>query len=235
MTEYALYLESGPRRRKTMVHVLDLLGCIAQGATTEAALDATPGAIRAYLDFIQRRGEAVDAHGAFSTAVAAHVMQGNWLANGDPTPGFAPDFQPLTLEELTLFLPRLDWLGDALLEPVRGLSLAQLLAEPPNGRSIYEILRHVTASQGIYLRMTMGKVAGLSEALKAVEQGPEEISAHLARVWQICGARLAVLTETERIQVVTHGQTLWTARRGMRRSLEHAWEHLQELSTRLTV
>ena len=49
--EYALYLESGPRRRKTMVHVLELLGCIAQGPTTEKALAATPEAIRAYLRF----------------------------------------------------------------------------------------------------------------------------------------------------------------------------------------
>lgn len=57
--QYALYLESGPRRRKTMVHVLDLLGCIAQGPTTEAALEATSAAIRAYLRFLQRHGEAV--------------------------------------------------------------------------------------------------------------------------------------------------------------------------------
>jgi len=49
MTEYALYLESGPRRRTTMVHVLDRLGCIAQEPTTEEALQAAPEAIRAYL------------------------------------------------------------------------------------------------------------------------------------------------------------------------------------------
>ena len=42
MTTYALYLESGPRRRKTMVHALDLLGCVAVGPTTEDALAATP-------------------------------------------------------------------------------------------------------------------------------------------------------------------------------------------------
>ena len=46
MTEYALYLESGPKHKKTMVHVLGLLGCIAQGPTTEAALEAAPQAIR---------------------------------------------------------------------------------------------------------------------------------------------------------------------------------------------
>ena len=53
MTTYKLYLESGPRKKRTMVHVLDLLGCIAKGSTTEEALDNTPGAIRAYLRFLK--------------------------------------------------------------------------------------------------------------------------------------------------------------------------------------
>ena len=56
-TTYALYLESGPQRRKTMVHALDLLGCVAVGPTTDAALAATPAAIRAYLRFLARHGE----------------------------------------------------------------------------------------------------------------------------------------------------------------------------------
>lgn len=70
MTEYRLYLESGPRRRKTMVHVLELLGCVATGPTTEEALAATPDVIRAYLRFLGRSGEAVEPEGPFSTAVA---------------------------------------------------------------------------------------------------------------------------------------------------------------------
>jgi len=42
VSAYWLYLESGPKHRKTMVHVLDPLGRVAVGPTTEAALDATP-------------------------------------------------------------------------------------------------------------------------------------------------------------------------------------------------
>jgi len=44
---YSLYLESSLLWRKTMVHVLDLPSCIAQGPTMEDALEATPRAIRA--------------------------------------------------------------------------------------------------------------------------------------------------------------------------------------------
>jgi hypothetical protein len=32
---YALYAESGPQRKKTLVHVLDLLGCVVQADTTD--------------------------------------------------------------------------------------------------------------------------------------------------------------------------------------------------------
>jgi len=60
LTEYGLYLEPGPKRRKTMVHVLDLLGCIANAPTTEDALAATPEAIEAYLRFLKRIGEDID-------------------------------------------------------------------------------------------------------------------------------------------------------------------------------
>jgi predicted RNase H-like HicB family nuclease len=35
-----------------MVHVLDILGCIAQGPTTESALEATPDVIHTCLRFL---------------------------------------------------------------------------------------------------------------------------------------------------------------------------------------
>jgi predicted RNase H-like HicB family nuclease len=190
MTLYSLYLESGPRRRKTMVHVLDLLGCIAQGPTTEAALEAIPAAIRAYLHFLRRHGEAVDAESAFTTVVAEHVMEGVWLGNGDPTPGFGPDFQALAVEDLSLYLRRLDWLHADLLEIVRGLPRDQIVAEPDSGgRSIYRLLEHVAESHGVYLRYLVGKVDGLTEALRATQQGPDGVHAALHR--SVAGVPLA--------------------------------------------
>lgn len=233
MTDYNLYLESGPRRRKTMVHVLDLLGCIAQGPTTDDALEATPEAIRAYLRFLKRHGEGVDPQALFSTWVAEHITQGNWLANGDPTPGFSPDFQPLSADDLALYLRRLEGLRAELLDAIRDLPAERLLAEPEMGRSPYRILEHVAGSQAVYLRGMVGKVEGLPEAVRAVEAGPEALPAALTRVWEITGAQMGALTEGQRAQRVDHGQVTWTARRAMRRMLEHAWEHLQELSRRL--
>ena len=234
MTEYPLYLESGPRRRNTMVHVLELLGCIAQGPTTEAALEATPEAIRSYLRFLRRHGEAVEPEGTFTTVVAEHVTEGVWLGYGDPTPGFGPDFQPLSAKDLNICLRRLAWLQSDLLQLIRDVPRELLVAEPEGtGRSIYRILEHVAGAHGVYLRYTVGKVDGLSAALRDVEQGPEGLPTALTRVWQIAGTRLEVMTEKELEQAVGHGQVTWTARRALRRMLEHGWEHLMELSRRL--
>jgi len=234
MGDYALYLESGPRQRKTMVHVLVLLGCIAQGPTTEAALDRAPEGIRAYLRFLRRHGEAFEPEDPITTVVAQHVTEGVWLGNGDPTPGFSPDFQHLLAEDLGTYLRRLAWLRADLSELVRDLPRERLLAEPEGaGRSIYRILEHVAESHAYYLRYLVGTVNGLSAAVRAVLQGPEDLPAALAHLWQVSTSRLEVLSETERTQWVQHGQVTWTARRALRRMLEHEWEHLLEIAVRL--
>jgi hypothetical protein len=41
------------------------------------------------------------------------------------------------------------------------------------------------------------------------------------------------MNEMELNQQVHHGQVTWTAFRSIRRALEHNWEHLVEISTRL--
>jgi hypothetical protein len=41
-TTYDLYLESGPRRRKTMVYVPQLLGCVAVGLTNDEDFRPVP-------------------------------------------------------------------------------------------------------------------------------------------------------------------------------------------------
>ncbi len=216
-----------------MVHVLDLLGCIAQGPTTEQALENTPEAIRAYLRFLHRHGEAVKPIDEFTVAVAAHIMEGNWLGYGDPPTGFAPDFQPLSTGDLNLYLQRLTWLHADLLKSIRNLPRKRLIAKPAAGRSIHGILDHVAGSECVYLRYLVGKVDGLSDAMRAVESSSDDIPAALIHLWQISVVRLKALNAAERKQFVKHGQVTWTARRAFRRLLEHDWEHLQELSDRL--
>ena len=98
MKDYELYVESAPDSGKTMVHLAELLGCIAKGTSVEGALAATPEAIRGYLRFLERHGGAVDPDAPFATTVAEHVTEGRWTGEGV---GIRPDGQrvPFTLQE----------------------------------------------------------------------------------------------------------------------------------------
>jgi predicted RNase H-like HicB family nuclease/uncharacterized damage-inducible protein DinB len=234
MTEYALYLESGPKHKTTMAHVTDLLGCVARGPTTEAALEATPAAIRLYLGFLARHDDQVNPEAPFTVRAAQHVTEGPWIGYGDPAPGFTPDFEPLEADQLGVHLCRLSWLHDDLLGLVKALTREEWLTQPEKGRTIRQILEHLAESDGYYLRYLVGKVEGLPEALKAVREGPPEaLPAMLFDLWGVTAARLRILTEAERTAKVPHGQVTWTARRALRRMLEHAWEHLLEIAERL--
>lgn len=232
MPRYWLYLESGPRRKTTMVHVLDLLGCVANGPTTEEALARTPDAIRAFLALLARHNAGIDPEAGFTTTVVEHVSEGSFIGQGDPEAGFGPDFDPLSTTDLATYLDRLDWLGADLRDTVGKLPEATLTAVPRRGRTIARIVEHVAGAHCGYLRYTVGPVEGLREAMRSVEQDPSDAGPGLARIWSLTRARLQALTEAERNRVVPHGRRRWTPRRGLRRMLEHCWEHLREIEDR---
>jgi hypothetical protein len=100
---YDLYLESGPQMKTTYVHVPGLLGCVYNAPTTQQALDAAPGAIRAFLRFMARAGERVDAKADFRTRVAEHHTEGGFLGSR-----FLPtDAEPLSKRESNALMKRL--------------------------------------------------------------------------------------------------------------------------------
>ena len=234
MTEYALYLESGPRMKTTMVHVFDLLGCIANGATTEAALEAMPGEIREYLRFLQRHGEKVDPDASFTTKIAAHVIEGSWLGYGDPAPGFAPDFEPLTRQDEKIYRRRFQWLGEEIVALVGRVPRDELPAKPSNGRLLRDIVTHIANAEPEYFRASgIGKPEGVKDALQAIEGAQAgALVPRLADLWQLLDSQLEKITPEVRSAQVQRGEKLWTARRGFRRALEHPWEHLREIERR---
>ena len=235
MTEYALYLESGPKMKTTMVHVLDLLGCVANGPTTEAALEATPGEIAEYLRLLKRHGEKVDPDAPIKTRIVAHVMEGSWIGQGDPAPGFAPDFEPLTPEDESVYRNRLQWLGEDIVALIGEFPDDELAAKPSKGRVLRDIVGHVANAEPEYFRASsIGKPEGVKEALQAIEGArPGALGPALAHLWKLLDTQLERITPEVRTAQVQRGEKLWTARRGFRRALEHPWEHLREMQRRL--
>jgi uncharacterized damage-inducible protein DinB/predicted RNase H-like HicB family nuclease len=233
MTTYNLYLESGPRHRKTMVHVLDLLGCVAVGPTTDEAIQATPDAIRSFLRFMRAHGEDLDPAAPFETPVAEHITEGTWLGNGSPYVMYGPDFEPVTDAALEVYLRRFGWIRSALADWADTQSAAQLDAQPESGgRTARAILLHVLGATGGYLSAGLGSAPGFSRLYGSAERG-ELSPAEALRECQTMAVERALDSNDEqrrRVMQKRHGPR--TFHQTLRRMLEHDWEHLAELSRR---
>lgn len=233
MTVYDLYLESGPKRRKTMVHVLDLLGCVATGPTTEQAIEATPEAIRTYLRFLARHGEPTDPDAPFETRVAAHVTEGEWLGNGSAYLMFGPDYEPVADAEVETLLARFHGLNEELAAWAESRSADQLDAAPDGGgRPGRAVLLHVLGAPGGYLSAALGGSSGFSRVAGAAERGELDVPSALRRVDAMAADRVRATTPEERAAVRRRPKDERTLRKALRRMLEHGWEHLAELSRR---
>ncbi len=230
---YGLYLESGPKRRKTMVHVLDLLGCVAVGPTTDDALAATPDAIRTFLRFLQRHGDRVDPEAPFDTEVVEHVTEGDWLGNGSPYLIFGPDLEPVSDADAESLLRRYTWLRDALAAWAEQQSDEGLDARPATGgRTARAILHHVLGASGGYLAAALGGAPGFSRIASAAERDEIAVAEALRRTVPLAIARVEATTPEERAAVRDLPAGPRTLRKALRRMLEHDWEHLAELSRR---
>jgi predicted RNase H-like HicB family nuclease len=231
MTTYGLYLESGPKKRKTMVHVVDLLGCVAVGPTTEEALANTPPAIRAFRSFLARHGEPIDPAAPFETRVVEHVTEGEWLGNGSPYFTLDRDLEPLGNEEVERLISRVEWLGEELATWAASQTDEHLDAPPPHGsRTARTILLHVIGAQGPALSAALAGAPGFGRIHGAAERGELGLAEALLRSAELVRARIETTTPDERNVVRELTSRTYTLRKALRRTLEHAWEHLAELS-----
>jgi predicted RNase H-like HicB family nuclease len=221
-----LYLESGPQKKTTVVHVPELLGCTFNAPTTEQALAQAPEAVRAYLRFLRRHGEDADPTTEVRTRKAEHRMDGGFLGSA-----FLPtDTKPMPIRESDVLMTRLRSIHDDLRAITDRLKPRDLDAKPARGRSIRGILVHVCAEGG-YLR----GVSGASRIQREVNEGRLNPHDALDRLHELEIRRLAEMPDRERRDVIMRGQSPWSVRAALRRMLEHAWEHYAEIATRLKV
>lgn len=233
VSKYALYLESGPQRKSTMVHVVDLLGCAWFAPTTGEALAAAPDEISAYLRYLKRHGEKVDAKPPIATRVAEHITEGDFLGHGSPQAVYAPDRKPVSPAELATYLRRLEWSRADLLDLVKGASAKTLDAKPPKGRSLRDILLHVLGADAGYLANSLGAVKAVNAPINAAVRGELDVRIALHEARGAAIERLRTLTPAERAFVREHPSGARTMRKTIRRMLEHEWEHRREIARRL--
>ncbi|MFL5680025.1 MAG: hypothetical protein ACJ77B_05430 [Chloroflexota bacterium] len=228
--QFDLAIETGPRHRKTMVHVPSLPGPVTIGPTTEAAVDAAPAAIRQRLAFLRRHGDEIPNAEPIEVAVTEEDTTGAWLGFG--VAFFASDRLPISSRDVYRQLAWATWSRQELLDAALSLTVGGR-AESADGRHVADVLRHVAGAEAGYLGSLVAPVAGMNAARTAVERASDDLYPAMNRLRTIVVDRLSSLTESERSDVVDRGKELRSARRVMRRMLEHEWEHLLELQARL--
>ncbi len=226
---YALYLESGPQHKKTLVHVLDLLGCVVQGDTTDEAVAAAPDAIRAYRHYLQRHGEKLDASTKIETRIAEHNTDG--LFSGQAI--WPQDLKPVAPAVLARYLRWLDWSRADLLSLTKQIDEKGLRAKPPKGRSLRDILLHVLDADKSYVYGLVGPLKTMGDPTNAADRGELDLRVALKEARGAAIVRLKTLTPAERARVRKSGQSTYSAYRVIRRMLEHEWEHRSEIAARL--
>ena len=231
MTTYGLYLDHGPKRKKTMVHVIDLMGCVHNGPTTDQVLEETPETIRGFLSFLASHGDPRDPTAPFDVRIAEEITEGQWLGQGIVV--FGPDHDPVKPAELKRLVTRHGWIRQATLDLVDGLSPRQLAAKPASGRPVGDILLHVMGADCGYLSSGLAVNRTMNRLNRDAEKGELDVREALAEGADLFAADLLAATPAERSAVIPRGQMIGSVRRTLRRALEHGWEHLQEIRTRL--
>lgn len=141
------------------------------------------------------------------------------------------DHVPLSAEEVDRYARWLDWIGEEL--SARLADLSTLDDDPERGRSIRAILQHVIGAESAYLGATFGTDRDRNALVKESEAADADLADIFARLRALSCPRLRAMTPDERALSRQAGQQLWTARKMVRRMLEHRWEHLREIEDRV--
>lgn len=234
MPAHDVYVEVGAHG-ECMAHVLDLPGCISRGHTQQAALDGVPAAISRYQGWLERHGEQLD--GAETESIIVRVVETIEgpvpSRHGDRAALFQPDRIRVQPEEVERYLRLSGYARADLLRAARGLPPAILRWKlDAEAMSIREILRHVGNSEQWYVSRVVSR-----DSLPAEWEHDHALPLHtfLRMERSTAHQRLRQMGDRERAEVVfptawtAHPDEPWTARKALRRTIEHELEHTEHI------
>ena len=184
--------------KTTMVHVFDLLGCMANGPTTEAALEATPRRDPRVpaLPPAPRRGRRP--RRADSRPRSRRTYGGIVDRPGRPGARLRARLRAADSRKMRVaYRRRFQWLGEDIVAAHRRSPGRRAGGEAGEGtrppRHLFRISR--TLSPSTSAPSGIGKPEGVKEALKAIEGAqPGALAARLRRLWQLLDAQLERIT-----------------------------------------
>lgn len=233
MAHYDVYLEIGPSG-ECMAHVPALPGCIARAETREAALAGLPDAVRAYHAWLRRHDEeAPESPEAITLQVAETSTGFGPFTRGSRAALFAPDRAPLSRDEMETCFRRAAYARADLLTLVRDLPPRVLdWKAAQEAMSIREILRHIGNAEEWYVSRLVAP-----ETLPPEWAHDEQMTIFkfLEMERRTALERLRRLTDQELAETfypstwTDHPDEPWTARKVLRRFLEHEREHTDHI------
>jgi predicted RNase H-like HicB family nuclease len=245
LTRYDVYLEVS-EDGDSMAHVLQLPGCAASGMSLDEAMANVVAAISDYYDWLGRHGDPVSDGTSAITIELAEVSRGlGPFQRGDKAALFGPDREPLSREELETCLRYAGYSRAELLELTRHLSDDVLDWRPelsgPHAHdmmTIREILRH-TGNAEEWFASRLVHPDRLPVQWQDDDQLP--IFPFLEMERRTVTALLRELTDEEREAIMypawftDHPDEPWTARKALRRLLEHEREHTRHIREVLAI
>lgn len=225
---YRICLDGDPEG-PWMGHALEEPGCIWLAPSREEVVSRAPEAISQFLAWLRTHGEP-DARPTEPKAIRVEVAAIQEIAqfgqSGSAVGLFEWDLLPATDVVIATAVRRLGYARRELLETVAELPAGALDWRPPgNKRTVRENLVHVRNCHGFYLTRILGW-----DGVKAVlpEPWPEDLFFSLNWVMVRSVAALLDLPPSLRngIYRADRPSEDWTARKMLRRFVEHELEHV---------
>lgn len=234
MADCEVYLELGPGG-ECMAHVLTLPGCIAKGNNQDEALTALPGAIHSYHAWLRQHGEKVaDPAEPIEFRIAEISTGFGPFRPGDKAALFSPDRMPVSREEMEqIYLCRSAYARADLMAIISDLPEKVLRCKPDRETSnIRQILRHIGNAEEWYISRIVDPET-LPPEWAHDKKMP--IFDFLEMERRTALDRLHRLTDRELSEVfyptlwTKYRGEPWTARKVLRRFLEHEREHTVQI------
>ena len=236
MSRYLVYLEVTDSL--CMAHIPDLPGCTLRAPSPAEALARLPAAIRGHLAWLRRHGEPVPPAGDPVEIEVAGESHGFGPFNpGDAAALFPPDRTPITPADMEVYFRLMAHARADLLALVEPLPDDLLDRQPdPDSWAIRHILRHIGNAEEWYVSRLVPP-----ETLPPEWEHDDELPLldFLAMERRTAVDRLSRLTAEERSAVVyptrwtNHPDEPWTARKALRRAVEHEREHTAQIQEML--
>ncbi|MGE5675582.1 MAG: DinB family protein [Mycobacterium leprae] len=212
-----------------MGHLLSEPGCIWLAANPSAVTATATAAIARHFDWLRANGEpGVPLLSPDQIEIYVSEIQEvpNFGQSGAAVGLFEPDLLPVTDNDIATVVRRLGYARRNLLETIAEVPAEALDWQPPSGkRTLRQNLQHIQNCQGWYLTRVLGW-----ETVEQILPDPWPADTLVSLNWVMSRTVGTLLNLPEQfrsgIYEAEEPAEQWTARKMLRRCVEHELEHL---------